>query len=83
MCKTLHPDNHLHDILCFMAPLPFLLCYDTKNMPHLTGTPPHIYLLSRMDIVLTNQGGMAEQVADALKLELDERNIGDGYSTKI
>ena len=34
-----------------------------------------------MDLVLTMQGGMTEQVGHALMLEFDYRNIRSGYTT--
>ena len=46
-----------------MELLPYLLYttvlkypwYETLKTPHLTGIPQHIYLLSNMDIEVTNQ----------------------------
>ena len=43
--------------------------------------PPNIYLLYNMDLVLTKKFTMVKQVTDALNLELDERNIENGYNT--
>ena len=66
LCGTLHPVNFLHAVHCFLAPSPPLwsdVVYKfpwgtTKITPWLTGTPPHISLLPKMNILLTSQGGM-------------------------
>ena len=50
-----------------------------ENNHFLIGIPPHMSLLYKMDITLTKQGALVEQVVDALKTELDEHNIGGGY----
>ena len=47
----------------------------------LTGNPPIILLLSKIDIVLTNQGEMEKRVVDVSNLDLDEFNIKWGYNT--
>ena len=55
-------------IPCFMAPPSDLLCaaafkypWDaTSKMPHLTGIPPHISFLFKMNVVLAKQGALAE-----------------------
>ena len=36
-----------------------------------------------MDILLTNQGALEAQVAEALNMELNEHNIGGRYNTMI
>ena len=45
------------------------------------GIPPHIYILSKMNLVLTKQDEMVKQVVEALSLELDDHNIVGGYNT--
>ena len=38
--------------------------------------PPYISLNTKMDILITNQGELPEQVTKALKAYIDENNIG-------
>ena len=43
-----------------------------------TGTPPNIYIISNIDLVLTNQAEIEKQVVYELKSELDDSNIIGG-----
>ena len=43
----------------------------TFNIPHFTFVPAYIYLITKMNNLLTNQVELAAQVTKALKMELD------------
>ena len=85
LCETLNLENCLHTITCLMETPTSLLhalvykCpWVKKNMLSLIGIPPHIYLISKIDILLNNQSVIVERVVDTFKLDLDEKNIEGG-----
>ena len=69
---TLDPSSCISLIPCFMAPPPDLLfdyTYkipwdDTSNTPCLTGIPTYVYLVTKIDSLLTNQGALVAQVTE-------------------
>ena len=64
LCVTLHPSSGIGKIPCFMVPPPDLLCHDTYNFPwdatslmlSFTDIPKFIQIITKMDILLANQG---------------------------
>ena len=90
LCEHLHPPSYLCGATCFMnvpASLVHLATYKfawedvtTTNMLCLTAIPPHISLLSKMDLLLLKQGNLVEQVVGGVKKELDERNMGGVFN---
>ena len=89
VCETLHQSGHIHRTPCFMTTPTVFLCdttykfpwIGTFNTPSLTGIPTYIFLVTKMDSLLTNQGEIGAQVTDTLETWLDERNIGGEYNT--
>ena len=45
-------------------------------MPNLKGTQTYIYLITKMDSLLTNKVEVATHMNEALKTDPDRRNIG-------
>ena len=83
----IHPVEFLRSLILWCLRL--MCCMVTHkyslsmiHLPHLVWQePPHIYIITKMDISLTNNRELASQVTDALNTELYERNIGGGYNT--
>jgi len=86
--ENLHMSNRLRSIPLFMAPPEELLkgaVYKypwemTDITPRLTGIPPHVTMLTKMDTLLKNQDAAADSLMAQIKQELDERNMGGGYN---
>ena len=67
------------DFLCDVA---YRFTWDaTYNTTCLTDVPTYIYLIRKIDSLLTKQGALASQVTEELKLELDDQKIRGGYNT--
>ena len=86
---TLHPSSRIHAIHYFMAPSPDLLSAskykltwdDTSNTSHFSGiTPSYIYLIKKGGSLLTKEVAIVVHVIEALKMDLDEQNIGVRYN---
>ena len=71
------PPDLLHDVT---YKLPWDATFDSSC---LVGTPTYIYLIIRMESLLTNQGVLASQVAEAIQMDLYEWNIEGGSNTMV
>ena len=67
-------------LLCCMLRSTTFLGMLQKNDPF-NEHPPYHFLISKMNLVLTNQGATEKQVVDTSNLDLDECNIRGGYNT--
>lgn len=89
LSDVLPASHRLRSIPLFISPHDVLLkeavyrlpWESTLLTPRLTGIPPHVTLLSKMNLLLEKQDAMVDTVIEKIKLELDQRNIGGGYNT--